>query len=175
MNAYNSSIKQNKEFKMLKKIITGTLLSAVALLASPNNEVQLLLAKKAIEKKVVVLTNMGLEGETKEKFGTLYDEYQGKLMKQRMSEIELIGNYAKNYNNLSDENANKIITQWITVEEAQMVLKKEYMAKFKKVMSSADVIRYFQIENRLELISELQTANFIPLAQPVSAEVIEAK
>ena len=155
---------------MIKKIIAGTLLSAMTLFALPNNEIELLLVTKAAQKKAVVLANMGLQGETKEKFGTLYDEYQQKLMKHRISELKLIRDYAVSYNNMTDENANKIIVEWVTVEDAELVLKKDYIAKFKKVMPSADVIRYFQIENRLQLLREVQTTSLIPLAQPAPVQ-----
>jgi len=155
---------------MIKKIIAGTLLSAMTLFALPNNELELLLVTKAAQKKAVVLANMGLQGETKEKFGKLYDEYQKKLMKHRISELELIKHYAVNYNNMTDENANKVIVEWATVEDAELVLKRDYVAKFKKVMPSADVIRYFQIENRLQLLREVQTTNLIPLAQPAPVQ-----
>lgn len=151
---------------MIKKIIVGTLLSAMTLFALPNTQIELLLVGKAVQKKAVILANMGLQGETKEKFGKLYDEYQVKLMKHRISELELIRDYAVSYNNMTDENANKIIVEWATVEDAELVLKKNYVAKFKKIMPSADVIRYFQIENRLQLLREAQTASLIPLAQP---------
>jgi len=155
---------------MIKKIIAGTLLSAMTLFALPNNELELLLVSKAVQKKAVVLANMGLQGETKEKFGKLYDEYQAKLMKHRLAELELIKNYALAYNDMSNENANKIIVEWVNTEEAETVLKKDYIAKFKKVMPSADVIRYFQIENRLQLLREAQTSSLIPLAQPAPAQ-----
>ena len=155
---------------MIKKIIAGTLLSAMALFALPNNEIELLLVTKAAQKKAVILANMGLKGETKEKFGTLYDEYQEKLMKHRTAELKLIRDYALNHNNMTDENANKIIVEWSTVEDAEVVLKRNYVARFKKIMSSADVIRYFQIENRLQLLREVQTTNLIPLAKPVPVQ-----
>ena len=155
---------------MLKKMITATVLSASVLMALPNDEASLLMVNKAVEKKVVVLSNMGLDGDTKIAFGKMYDEYQMKLIEQRMAEIELINNYALNYNKMTEDNANKIITQWSSVEETQLKLKQEYIKKFKKVMGSADVIRYFQIENRLALMGELQAASIIPLAQPAMIE-----
>jgi len=155
---------------MIKKIIAGTLLSAMTLFALPNTEIELHLVGKAVQKKAVVLSNMGLEGETKEKFGKLYDEYQQKLMKHRISELKLIRDYAVAYNNMTDENANKVIIEWVSVEEAELVLKKDYVAKFKKIMPSADVIRYFQIENRLQLLREVQTTGLIPLAQPAPVQ-----
>lgn len=153
---------------MIKKIIAGTVLSSMMLFALPNNELELALISKATQKKAVVLANMHLQGEVKEKFGKLYDEYQQKLMKHRIDELGLIAEYAKNYSNMTDDNANKLIAQWITDEEAEIVLKKSYMAKFKDVMPSADVIRYFQIENRIQILREADRSSMIPLAQPTN-------
>ena len=159
---------------MMKKIIAGTIISSMALFALPNNELELVMMAKTAEKKAVVLSNMNLKGETKENFGKLYDEYQLKLMKHRMAELEMIVNYAKDHKNMTNENSDKLIAEWLTVEEAEVALKKEYMAKFKKVMPSADVIRYFQIENRLLILREAKAASQIPLAMPAAAKV-EAK
>ena len=155
----------------MKKFIAATLISSMALFAMPNNEIELVLISKAAEKKAVVLVNMKLEGEKKEAFGKLYDQYQQALMKHRIAELNIISEYAKNYNKMSDENSNKLITDWITAEEAGMVVKKDYVAKFKKILPSADVIRYFQIENRIQLLREVQRASLIPLAKPEAAPV----
>jgi len=155
---------------MIKKIIAGTLLSAMTLFALPNDELKLVIMSKTAQKKAIVLSNMHLSGDVKEKFGKLYDEYQVKLMKHRIAELTLIANYAKSINNLNDDNANKLIVEWATVEDAELVLKKNYMSKFKAVMPSADVIRYFQIENRLQLLREVQTSSAIPLAIPTAVQ-----
>ena len=155
---------------MIKKIIAGTLLSAMTLFALPNDELKLVIMSKTAQKKAIVLSNMHLSGDVKEKFGKLYDEYQVKLMKHRIQELTLIANYAKSINNLNDDNANKLIVEWATVEDAELVLKKNYMSKFKAVMPSADVIRYFQIENRLQLLREVQTSSAIPLAIPTAVQ-----
>lgn len=155
---------------MIKKIIAGTLISAVTLFALPNNELELVMISKATQKKAVVLSNMNLKDEVKENFGKLYDEYQLKLMKHRIDTLTLISNYAKSYNDMTNENADKLITEWLSVGDAQIALKKEYMGKFKKVMPSVDVIRYFQIENRLQLLREVKTSSKIPLAMPSSVQ-----
>jgi len=156
---------------MLKKLIAGTILSAMTLFALPNTEIELMLVTKAAQKKAIVFANMGLQGEMKEKFGNLYDEYQVKLMGHRIAELNLIKNYAQNFNNMTNKNSDKLITKWVTYEEAELVLKKDYIAKFKKIMPSADVIRYFQIENRIQLLREVQTSSLIPLAQPTPVKM----
>ncbi len=155
---------------MIKKIIAGTIISSMTLFALPNNEIELTMMAKVAEKKAVVLSNMKLKGETKENFGKLYEEYQVKLMKTKMAEMAVIADYAKNYDNMTNENSDKIMAEWVLVEEAELALKKEYMPKFKKVMPSADVIRYFQIENRLQILREAKIAGQIPLAMPTDSK-----
>ncbi len=154
---------------MIKKIIVATVLSAMTLFALPNNELELALITKAAQKKGIVLMNMHLEGETKAKFGDLYDEYQIKLMELSLKKLTLIKHYAENFQNMTDDNANKLLDEWIAVDKATTELKSTYISKFKKVMPSADVIRYFQIENRIGLVKGAEVANLLPLAMPTSA------
>jgi len=156
---------------MIKKIIAGTIISSMALFALPNNEAQLMMMAKTVEKKAVVLSNMHLKGETKENFGKLYEEYQVKLIETQMAEMALIANYAKDHKNMTNENSDKLIVEWLAVEETKLALKKEYMVKFKKVMPSSAVIRYFQIENRLQILRKAKAASQIPLAAPAAVKV----
>ncbi len=155
----------------MKKIIAGTIISSMALFALPNNEAQLMMMAKTVEKKAVVLSNMNLKGETKENFGKLYEEYQVKLIETRMAEMALIANYAKEYKNMTNENSDKLLVEWLTVEETKLALKKEFIVKFKKVMPSSAVIRYFQIENRIQILRKAKAASKIPLAKPGVAKV----
>ena len=155
---------------MIKKIIAGTVLSAMTLFALPNSELDLVMVSKAAKKKVVVLANMKIDGEIKQKFGNLYDEYQKKLIKYRMNEFQIITNYASKYKNMTDESSDKLILEWLSVEEGEMALKKEYVEKFKKIMPSSDVIRYLQIENRIKLATEIKQAKLIPLAKTAVAK-----
>lgn len=155
----------------MKKFIAGLAITAVSLFALPNDPVELVLLSKAAEKKAVVLASMQLDASTQDAFGKMYDEYQKKLMKQRIKELGLIAQYAQHFTDMTDANADKLIKEWMTVEEAELALKKEYISKFKKVMPSSDVIRYFQIENRLQLMRELKRSSLIPLAIPAQQDL----
>jgi len=151
---------------MLKKTITGILLSAMALFALPNDEVELMMIAKAVEKKAIVLATMGLEGEKKEAFGKLYEMYQVRMMELQIDEVNLIVDYAEHYHDMTDTSADEIITKAISLESKTLKLKKHYIEKFKTFLTGAEVIRYFQIEKRYKLLKEAQVAEAIPLAIP---------
>ena len=151
---------------MIKKIIAGMLLGAVTLFALPNDEVELMMIAKAVEKKAIVLATMELEGKKKEAFGDLYEFYQVRLMELQVKEVELISDYAKHYDEMTDDRANEIIEKAIDLEKKALKLKVHFVEKFKKILTSAEVIRYFQIEKRFKLLKEAKVAEAIPLAIP---------
>jgi len=151
---------------MLKKLIAGLLVSAMALFALPNNELELVLIAKTVEKKVIVLSNMNLKDKTKEDFGKVYDAYQVEVMKLGVKKLQLIEEFASKYNDMTDKNADKILADWLSIDKASYELQATYMKKFSKVMPSSDVIRYFQIENRFQLENELKAASILPLSIP---------
>ncbi len=163
---------------MIKKLIAGTALSlSVALAGSllPNNELQLGLLAQAAQKKMIVLANMHLKGDVKEKFGNLYDDYQKDLMQVRLDRLKLIRSYAKSYTNLTDQKADELLKQWMDLQKKELALKEKYIAKFKKVLPPSMVIRFYQIDNRLTLLQEAKVSALIPLAIPDQAQRMEMK
>jgi hypothetical protein len=151
---------------MIKKLFTAALITSVTLFALPNSEVQLSMLSKAAEKKAIVLFNMHLKGEQKEQFGKVYDEYQTKLLQQGIMKLELLSYYAANYKQLTNETADKLIIKWVQMEETELTSKKEFILKFRKFLSSAEMIRYLQIENRFKVKNTLKRSKMIPLAVP---------
>ena len=153
----------------MKKWITAITLAAVAAFAMPNDEVQLVMISKMAQKKAIVLATMNLDGQKKEAFGNLYDEYQEKMAKVLGDKLNVIVQYAKNYEKLDDATAKKLMTDWFKLKESALALQKEYAKKFEKVLTPAEVIRYMQIENRFHILREAEIAELVPLAQPPKA------
>ncbi len=149
----------------MKKWITAITLAAVAAFAMPNNEVQLVMMSKMAQKKAIVLATMNLDGKKKEAFGNLYDEYQEKMAKVLGDKLKIIVQYAKNYEKLDDATAKKLMADWFKIKEDALALQKEYVKKFEKVLTPAEVIRYMQIENRFHILREAEIAELVPLAQ----------
>ncbi len=158
---------------MLKKILLALIVGAVSLAADPilpNNELQLGLLSEAAKKKLIVLATMRLKGEQKKNFGNKYDEYQKNLIKLRIDELKLIKEYGANYEKMDDKAADKLLADWIKLQKEQLALKEKYIEEFKKILPSSLVIRFFQIENRIEILKEARVARQIPLAIPEQAK-----
>ncbi|WP_457608359.1 hypothetical protein [Nitratifractor sp.] len=157
---------------MLKRLVAIALIGSSVTFAGkilPNDELQLGLLAQAAQKKLVTLANMHLKGEVKEKFGNLYDEYTQGLMKIRLKKLQLIKEYAKNFKNMTDDKANKLLDDWMKVQKEELGLKEKYIAKFKKIMPASMVMRFYQIDNRINLLQEARVSALIPLTIPDQA------
>ena len=77
--------------------------------------------------------------------------------------IEAIRYYARNYNHLSDEKSETLAKKVFKLQEQRIKLKKKYFKKFKKVSSSKTATKFFQLENRVNLLFDMKIASKLPL------------
>jgi hypothetical protein len=160
---------KNKDIEMLKKVLASVVLAvgfANAGAILPNDELQLGLLAQNARAKMIVLANMHLKGDQKKKFGDLYDEYQKELVKLRVKRVNIIKDYAKNFKDMNDKNADKILSEWMQTQKDELAIKEKYVEKFKKILPSSLVLRFYQIENRLNIRREANIASMLPLAIP---------
>ena len=78
---------------------------------------------------------------------------------------ELIEDYAKHYESLSGDKASSLLKQYFAVEEERLQLQQSYVSKFEKAIPPQKVVRYYQIENKLDAIIEYELVEIIPLAK----------
>ena len=124
------------------------------------------LAREAIQanKKLVVAANMNLNTNEKEGFWAVYEDYQKDLGKILERTVALIEDYAVNFENLSDKKAKELLNSHLKIEADTVKLKKSYLRKFQKVLPAQKVVRYYQIENKIEAIIDYDLVDKIPLA-----------
>jgi hypothetical protein len=124
------------------------------------------LAREAIHanKKLVIAANMHLNANEKEGFWAVYEDYQQDLGKILERTVALIEDYAINFENLSDKKAKELLNSHLKIEADTVKLKKSYLSKFQKVLPAQKVVRYYQLENKIEAIIDYELVDKIPLA-----------
>lgn len=122
--------------------------------------------KEALEnKKLLVLKELKLSNETEVEFLPVYNAYQKDLLQANRNMSALISEFAKNYNALTNVKAQELLAKWLDEQQAKLDSKKAYVAKFEKVMSKKELMRYYQIENKLETIVNSELRKIVPLAK----------
>jgi hypothetical protein len=113
----------------------------------------------------VVAGVMDLTTEENQKFWPLYSEYRDLSAKQGDRLSKIILEYAKDYDTLSDAQATKLMTDYATLDQDRINLRTAYVKKFGAFLPPKKLMRYFQLENKLDAIMNYDLAASVPLPQ----------
>jgi hypothetical protein len=120
-----------------------------------------------IKRKAIVALNMELTDDESTAFWPVYDEYWVEMKKLGDREVALISDFAKNYvyESMTNQKAKEMHQEWMSIKKHTVKLQEKYAKKFRKVLPEKKVLRYFQIENKLDLIIDSEVSTAIPLAR----------
>jgi hypothetical protein len=145
---------------------------AVAALAQaaqspPADNMDILRDKIKADKKLLIAENLGLTDAESKAFWPVYEEYQKELAGLNGRLGKMIQGYATEYNarTLTDDKAKTLMTEALSIEEAETALKKKYMDRLNGVIPAVKAARYLQMESKIRALIRFDMAANIPLAQ----------
>ncbi len=131
----------------------------------PADNMDILRDKIKADKKLLVAENVGLTEAESKVFWPVYEEYQKELagLNQRLGKT--IQSYANEYNanTMTDAKAKSLMTEALSIEDAETALKKTYFEKLAGVIPATKAARYLQIENKIRALIRFDLAANIPL------------
>ena len=133
--------------------------------AEAMDEIQLNRLAIQVERQAIITQAMDLTPEEMETFWPLYREYRLEAAKIGDRIVALIQRYAANYDDLKDATADKLVADFVKVEQARANLKAKFLPKFKKVLPAKKVMRFYQVENKLDVLILSEMAESIPLVR----------
>ncbi|MBE7445432.1 MAG: hypothetical protein HS132_09370 [Planctomycetia bacterium] len=131
----------------------------------PADNMQLVVEKVRADKKLLVADNMQLTETESKAFWPVYTRYQDELFLIRVRTAKLIGDYRDAYGNMTEDIARKLLNEYMTIESLTLKLRKAYLSKFREVLPEVKVVRYYQIENKIQAALDYEFAASIPLIQ----------
>lgn len=117
------------------------------------------------DRKIIIMGNMTFTADESAQFWPAWNEYRAAAAANGDRTLALIKNFAANYENMTDQKANEIMTDHFSIEMQNLVIQQEFSQKLSKFMPATKVMRVIQIENKLDAAIDLQLAAEIPLAQ----------
>jgi hypothetical protein len=143
-------------------VVMGMVVSGIAQ-DKPADNMQIVLEKVRADKKLLVSENMQLTEAEAKAFWPVYDQYQDELFLLRSRTAKLIKDFSDAYEKMTNETAKKLMDEYITIETLGPKLRQTYLPKFRKVLPEVKVVRYYQIENKIQAVLIYELAKNIPL------------
>ena len=129
----------------------------------PADNMQVVLEKIRADKKLLVAENMQLTEAEAKAFWPVYDQYQNELFLLRSRTAKLIKDYIDAYEKMNNDTAKKLLDELVSIEALGPKLRQTYLPKFRKVLPEIKVVRYYQIENKINAALMYELAANIPL------------
>jgi hypothetical protein len=147
-----------------------TLMLTLAATAAPVGEadkanLSILVDTIRANRKALVAANLKLTDEEAGRFWPLYDKYQTELNAVQERAVKVIQDYSASYQNLSNEQAMKLADEWLSAEGDRVKVRRTYLDEFAKVIPGKKVVRFYQIENKMDAVIRYELASAIPVVE----------
>jgi len=126
---------------------------------------QILVSQVQTDKRSVYTQKLGLTDSESRSFWPIYDEYESKVKKLDDRFLDMLNDYASQYDTLTDDQAAALLKERMSIEKDRMALKQRYTAKVAAVLPPKKALRYAQLETRIEILIRSQVYGLIPLAR----------
>jgi hypothetical protein len=133
----------------------------------PAGNMQFVVDKIRADKKLFIATNMQLTEAEAKAFWPVYEQYQDELFLLRARTMKLINDYAEAYEKMTNETAKNLLDEYMTIESLGLKLRQTYLPKFREVLTDVKVVRYYQIENKINAALIYELAANIPFIKNV--------
>jgi hypothetical protein len=130
-----------------------------------TSELELTRASIQLRRQALVTAAMDLAPKEADAFWPLYREYRMEMAKVGDRLSKLLVQYAEQYDTLTDAQAAKIMDEYLGIEKAKNSVKGKFVSRFRKVLPARKVMRFFQIDNKLDAVINAELASVVPLAR----------
>jgi hypothetical protein len=118
-----------------------------------------------VRRQALVTAAMDLDGKEAEAFWPLYRDYRNEMAKVGDRLVRLINDYADAYDTITDEQAGKMLDEYLSIQRATNEVKAAWVPRFRQIMPARKVARFFQVDNKLDAVVNSQLAAGIPLVK----------
>ena len=130
-----------------------------------TSDIALTRASIQLRRQAIVTSVMDLTPDESQKFWPMYRDYRIEMAKLGDRVSKLLVQYSDQYDTLTDAQADQIMKEWLSIENAKNDIKKKYVSRFKKILPSRKVMRFFQADNKLDAMLNAKLASVVPLAR----------
>jgi hypothetical protein len=130
-----------------------------------DQDIELLRKDLRSQKKQLIAANLSLTDSEATKFWPVYDQYQGEYTKIGDAKLALIKEYAENWGTFTDPQALDYLKRSEEISESVIQLRKKYLPLVNQVLPGKKTATFFQLERRIELLTDVQVASLLPLVE----------
>jgi hypothetical protein len=165
-------------------VVAGTLFLSCGLLAQEkqvqdptqskemNTQAYILLLRSDLRasRRALIKESMQLDEKQAAAFWPIYNQFDAEQSKLGDQKLALIQTYAHEFMNITNEQADQLAHRALDLDDQRQALRRKYYDLLKKALPTVLVVRFFQLENQIQLIVDLQVASNLPIIEEAPAK-----
>ena len=130
-----------------------------------DTDIALLRSDVQAQKTDIIAHTMQFTDPQAKAFWPLYREYAHQQQIIGDQRVSLIKDYADQYDTIDDTKANDLMDRLLKFDKDRTDLRAKYYPKFRSAIGAKEAAKFFQVDNRLNLVVDLQIASAVPIVQ----------
>ena len=126
-------------------------------------DVQLLRQDLQSAKNQVITDTMSFNEKEAAAFWPVYKEYAAAQHSIADKRLGIITDYVQSLDKMDDAKAHDLTYRMFAVEDETQALRKQYAPRFEKALGAKRAAKFYQVDNRLTDMVDLQIASEVPL------------
>lgn len=115
------------------------------------------------DKTEIITRNMQFTETQSSAFWPVYRSYAHDQQVIGDQRVALVKDYAANWDSMDDAKAQTMISQALKFDDDTLKLRKKYVSKFEKAIGAKQTAKFYQVDNRLSLLVNVQIAALLPV------------
>ena len=138
---------------------------------APKDEIKVIQGLYGMEKKEIVKEYISLTEAQAKKFWVFYDQYETERQKLGEARLNILSEYAAEYDNLKDQKADELIMRAMDNDMAFDKFYQKQYAKLKAEVGALKAAQFFQLENYLQIMIKSEIQDNIPFIGDLDKKV----
>jgi hypothetical protein len=130
-----------------------------------RDAIELNRADIANKRQEIITKWMDLTPDESNAFWPLYRKYQADLDKVGDEQAKLLDAFIKNYDTLTDDQANKLVDNWLKLRKQRLEVQQKYVGDYRKVLPGKKVARFYQLEGAMDAVVSAGVQGSLPMVK----------
>jgi Spy/CpxP family protein refolding chaperone len=128
-----------------------------------DQDIKLMRQDLQATKNKIIADTMQFSTAENAAFWPIYNQYASEQHAIAYERLKLITDYARHLDKLDDAKAGSITERMFQIEDATQGLRKKYYSKFVEALGAKRAAKFYQVDDRLTMMTNVQLASEIPL------------
>ncbi len=133
--------------------------------AKPITDSDITLMRQDVQsiKNQVITDTMNFSEKEAAAFWPVYKEYAAAQYTIADKRLIVITDYAKSLDKMDDTTARSLTERMFAVEDETLALRKDYFPRFERALGAKRAAKFYQVDNRITEMINIQIASEVPL------------